>query len=889
MRRTPSILATTALLCALGFSVASAENTAKPSPPIEQVVVVFKTHFDIGYTDLARNVVDRYRTTMIDKALDVCDHSRPLPPEHRFVWTVPGWPMAQILWPGQAADRRQRIDAAIREGRLVWHALPGSLHTESLDLEDLVRGLRFSGELSRSFGVPPARDAKMTDVPSHVWAVPTVLKNAGVDFFHIGCNSISASPDVPLLFWWEGPDGSRLLTMYEASGYGSGLRPPKGWPHKTWLALIHTGDNHGPPTPAEVQALLDQAAKELPGVKIRMGRLSDFADAILAEKPDLPIVRGDMPDTWIHGIMAMPQETKIARNLRPKIVALESLNTLLTCWGADVPSAAPTVRDAYEGSLLYGEHTWGASVPLDKRLYGDPWRKELQAGKYAWMEESWREHGAYIRHAEELVAPALLANLDRLARAVAIEGSRIVVFNPLPWSRDDIVSAPESAAIPAALKDADSGEPVAVERAGGKLRFIARGLPPLGYRTYLPAETTAGDGDLVADATKGVLENKQFRVQLDPARGAVASLVDKRTGRDLVDKASKYGLGQYLYERFDEDINQQYLKAYCKSQPRWAAHLSRLDMPPASQTPYAAASLKNFSVELIQNEVSVTARMTATPDPKTPHAIRLDVVLYAGRPFVDLEWSVTKKPPETWPEAGWLCLPLAVPQPTFSLGRLAAPIDPAQDIVPGANHDVFCLNSGMTVAGSAGAAVGICSPDAPLVSLGRPGIFRYTSRWTPREPVVFVNLFNNVWGTNFQQWIGGSWSARVRLWSATAGDATSDLIAPSWETRSRAEAVLFDGPAGNLASTQAGVQLSRPGILVTALGRNPNGKGLLLRLWEQSGQTGPCRVQLPAGLRAAAARPCDLRGRPTGEPITIEDRHLEISLQPYAPVTLLLD
>jgi hypothetical protein len=58
--------------------------------------VVFKTHFDLGYTDSAKNVIEKYRTTMIDKALDVCDSTKDLPPEHRFVWTLAGWPMAPI-------------------------------------------------------------------------------------------------------------------------------------------------------------------------------------------------------------------------------------------------------------------------------------------------------------------------------------------------------------------------------------------------------------------------------------------------------------------------------------------------------------------------------------------------------------------------------------------------------------------------------------------------------------------------------------------------------------------------------------------------------------------------------------------------------------------------
>ncbi len=162
----------------VGAHAAGTASTAGAA--VDEVVVVFKTHFDIGYTDLARNVVAKYRTSMIDNALAVCDGAKAMPPEHRFVWTLSGWPMEQVLWPGQTPERRRRIAEAIRDGRLVWHALPASLHTESLDLEDLVRGMVFSSRLSRQFGMPLPRDAKMTDVPAHTWVLPTVLKHAGV-------------------------------------------------------------------------------------------------------------------------------------------------------------------------------------------------------------------------------------------------------------------------------------------------------------------------------------------------------------------------------------------------------------------------------------------------------------------------------------------------------------------------------------------------------------------------------------------------------------------------------------------------------------------------------------------------------------------------------------
>jgi alpha-mannosidase len=877
-------------------SGAKPASSAKPASgaKLDQVVVVFKTHFDIGYTDLARNVVDRYRTSMIDKALDVCDSTQKLPPENRFVWTVPGWPMAQILWDGQTPERRARIEKAIRDGRLVWHALPVTTHTESLEPEDLVRGLRFSSELSRRFGQPLARDAKMTDVPSHSWIMPTLLKHAGVEFLHIGCNSASASPDVPRLFWWEGPDGSRVLTFYEASGYGSGLKPPADWPHRTWLALIHTGDNAGPPSPGDVQKLLDQAKRELPGVKLRMGRLSDFSDAILAEKPDLPVVRKDMPDTWIHGIMSMPRETAIARTARPRVAALESLNTLLRVWRVEAPPADPTLKTAYEQSLMYGEHTWGASMPLDRRLYGDPWRNELAAGRYKHLEESWREKGGRARLVGGAILPfpgGLGENVKALAGSVNVNGLRLVVFNPMPWTRDGVIRL-SPGKNPADLKDVATGAILPVEKGESGMQFVARDLPPLGYRTYVAMEGNRKRPEGSRPDGPADIEGRFFRVRVDPARGVVTSILDKRSGRELVDAKSKHGLGQYLYERFDAGDNDAYLKAYCKYIPSWYGHFARFQMPPAKEVPYQAASPKEFQSRLYRDSLSQWAEMESVPTPGVPHRVKLKVVVYRDLPYLDVEWEIRSKPPETWPEAGWLCLPLNIEKPQYRLGRPGGVVDPATECAKGSNFDVFCLNSGMTVTGPDGRGVGLCPLDSPLVSLGRPGVYRYTREWTPREPVVFVNLFNNVWGTNFQQWIGGSWTSGVRIWAVEGKGIEADLVTPSWEARVPCLAAWSDGPPGKwpptLPPTRSGIELSRRGVLVTAFGANPDGDGTILRLWEQAGQDGPLTVRLPDGLRPKQVRPCDLRGRPQGAPIPVADGRFTLLLGRYAPASVLI-
>jgi len=227
-------------------------------------------------------------------------------------------------------------------------------------------------------------------------------------------------------------------------------------------------------------------------------------------------------------------------------------------------------------------------------------------------------------------------------------------------------------------------------------------------------------------------------------------------------------------------------------------------------------------------------------------------------------------------------------QPLFRLGRLGSISDPAKDICRSANFEVFCLNTGITVTGPQGPGLGLCPLDSPVVSLGHFGLYRYSRTFGSRKPLVAVNLYNNLFGTNFQQWIGGGWSSRVRLWACEGKSAEADLLTPSWEARDPLKVAVFDGPAGPLPTDRAGLELSRKGVLVTAFGPNPDGQGLVLRLWEQAGVDGPCRVRLPQSLRTAKVQPCDLRGQPHGEPIVPREGWIEVPMTHFAPVSIVL-
>jgi alpha-mannosidase len=878
----------TVILCGTLVLPARAETKAK----VENVWVVFKTHFDLGYTDRVANVLKRYRVEMMDNALAAIDADRSMPAEERFAWTVAGWPMKHILGPKQDPARRAKIVQAIREGALMVHALPGSLHTESFDLEDLARGLGFTSKIARECGRPLPIAAKMTDVPEHCWVMPTLLSHAGVQFLQIGCNDACQHPRFPMLFWWEGPDGSRILCQYTVR-YGSDFVPPADWPSKNYLAMIMTGDNAGPPSVAEVENLRKKYAETLPGVKVHFGTLDDFAKAVLEEKPDLPVVRGDTPDTWIHGLLSMPIESKTARNVRPLEPALDALDTQLRAWGITTESLAGPLAEAYENSFLYGEHTWGMNGSYGgNQFWGDDWKNKLPVEQQKNFLASFDDHRNYIRKTDEIVRRELQTRLVLLARSVKADGRRIVVYNPLPWPRSGMAAVDVEGG-DFTLSDAETGKEISSDRNGKQCVFFAAAVPAGGYKTYLvhdAAQRESVKGEKTAD---GVIETPFFKAVFDLERGGMSSLVEKQSGRELVDKAGPYAFGQFLHERFSEKEVNAYFHAYSRIPEGWAmCDLAKPGMPDDEKSPYMAISPSAWTMQIHRSSAEDVVTLTAGDTKGLAKSISLDFTFPRESPWVDVEWRVEEKTPNKIPEGGWLCFPFAVEKPQFMLGRPGGPIDPAKDIITGSNRHLCAVASGVAITDAVKAGVGLCPLDSPLVSLDRPGLWKFSMDFTPVKPTVFVNLYNNMWNTNFPLWIDGSWSSRVRLWpmETSTVNVAENLAVQSWEARLPLLAAVANDSSSKLPTTRTGLKLSRPGVLVTAFGTDPDGNpGTLLRVWDQSGVSGQLTVELPPNFSAAKAQPINLRGEKSGEPISVVSGKFTIELKAFAPASYILE
>ncbi len=859
---------------------------------VTDIWVVFKTHFDLGFTDLPENVFARYRGEMMDNALSVINENSTLPKDEHFVWTVPGWPLyAQILGPLQTPERKARIEKAIRDGSIVAHGLPFTMHTESLDYEDLVRGLDYSSNISRKYGLPLTISAKMTDVPSHSWVLPTLLNNAGIKFLQLGCNPASQYPRVPPIFWWEGADGSKILCQYTPL-YGSDIKPPSNWPCKNYLAMIMTGDNHGPPNKKEIEALLATIAKDLPGVKVHFGILDDFAKAIFAEKPALSTIKGDMPDTWIHGLLSNPQETKLARNIRPLESALDGLNTQMRIWGIPVGSVSAQLAKAYEQSLLYAEHTWGMNAEYGPRFsYGDDWKKWMaeaeaepvpengdysklknsdaintnEGSKRKWL-HSYDVKRQYIRNTNDIVSTALKTHLDLLAKSVNVAGKRLVVYNPLPWKRSGIVENPW-----------EKGKSIYVKE-----------IEPSGYVTYSQNDIKEST---ISNDEQSVFSIPYFKVVFDLKRGGIASLTEKTTGRELVDKSSKYVIGQFLHERFSTNEVDKWWNAYSRIKEGWGLNdLGKPGMMNAEKAPYLAFTPKEWTISVSHSPIADVATLTSLATEGFAKKYKLTFTFPRNAAYVDVEWFVDTKTADKQPEGGWLCFPFAVKDPHFTVGRLGGPINPVTDIISGTNRYLMAVNSGVSITQADQSGMGLSPMDSPLIGLGEPGLWKFALEHTPTIPSVFVNIYNNMWNTNFPLWQDGSWSERVRIWPIDKNTPTApNLIEKSWEARVPLLTGTAEGAAGELPTTNKGLSLSETGVLVTAFGENPDGKGTILRLWEQGGISGNVTVTLSKGANYVEATPVNLRGEVMGKPIKIISGKLIFPLKAYAPASFVLD
>lgn len=176
---------------------------------VKKVYVIFKTHLDVGFTDLSSVVTDRYITEFIPKAIDVAEELEADGSNDRYVWTTGSWLVWKFLRNAPAKDVK-RLEEAIRKGYIVWNAVPYTVESEIMNRDMFGASLRLSQLLDEKYGRHTIA-AKMTDVPGHTRGIVAPFYKAGIRFLHVGVNSACSVPDVPPFCRWRDSEGNEIV------------------------------------------------------------------------------------------------------------------------------------------------------------------------------------------------------------------------------------------------------------------------------------------------------------------------------------------------------------------------------------------------------------------------------------------------------------------------------------------------------------------------------------------------------------------------------------------------------------------------------------------------------------------------------------------------------
>jgi hypothetical protein len=374
-----SLLATGGVLTGRG-GLLSAFPAAGEEPEVKRVLVMFKCHLDVGFTDTQAGVMRKYFDEYFPRAMQVAEAMRQSGSD-RYVWTTGSWLLYEYLEQAKS-EQRQKVEQAVAAGDLAWHALPFTWETELLDRSMIEGALGLSESLDRRFG-RTTTGAKMTDVPGHSRGLVGPLAAHGVKLLTIGVNSGSTPPDVPPFFVWKDPDGASLAVMYFLNAYGGILQVPGS---DLAIGVEMRDDNMGPHSVGELGKFYKNLRRQFPHAEIKAASLSEIAAAVEPYRNRLPVVTGEIGDTWIYGVASDP--TKLSRyrevaRLRKEWIAQGKFQT------GDATDCALLRRLS-----LCAEHTWGVD---SKRLKDyEHYTPKAMAAAHAlptfhWAETSWAE------------------------------------------------------------------------------------------------------------------------------------------------------------------------------------------------------------------------------------------------------------------------------------------------------------------------------------------------------------------------------------------------------------------------------------------------------------------------------------------------------------------
>jgi alpha-mannosidase len=474
--------------------------------------------------------------------------------------------------------------------------------------ESISRHLLYTREYFQDrFGLAP-EDVRVDFEPDtfgHPATLPTILARGGVRYYY-HCRGSRG----PHLYWWEGPDGSRILAFNDVTWYMCTIDPPIADPLvefslatglKQMPVLYGVGDHGGGPTQRDLNRLIEMNAWPIyPNVECSsLHRFFRAAEA--SARPDLPVVTGERNFVFPGCYTSQARQKWANRHGENLLYAAESA-AVVGHYAAEVPYPRENLDEAWKHLLFDQFHDIlpgsgmretrhyalgkaqdsqaaasmarsSALHALGERIDTASLRRAFPAGldetrAYKDDVEAARAFGAGVGHATATGGESAFSVTQSSDRA-------FLVFNPLPYPRTEVVEAKlwDVSLDPSRLVVTAEGmppQPVQVLDKGDywghtytTVAFPVE-VPALGYRVVCVSDRMAELGlldDGIRDPWAGsggsartvlppdyALENEFLRVCLDPASGAIASLLDRRTGREWVPAGGLTGILQHCLE-----------------------------------------------------------------------------------------------------------------------------------------------------------------------------------------------------------------------------------------------------------------------------------------------------------------------------------------------------
>jgi alpha-mannosidase len=862
------------------------------------IALIPHEHLDVGFTDYPAKVAELHAQS-IDQAMDLIKKT----PDFR--WTLDGSWVADQYLSARSPEAREQFFQHVRDGSIVIPPEFANQHTGNASWEALVRSLYGQHHLAREFKLPISTSdaAQIVDVPSYTWSYASLLHDAGIKYFVAASNSWRAP--VMLLgrwnekspFYWEGPDGGRVLMWYSRAYLQAHTLFGGPWrmesirdslpvflqaytrpDYTANTAIIFGTQLENTPLAKEQSEIVARVRHEYAWPRFEFSTVHSAMERIEHEwKGDFPVVRGDFGPYWEDGYGSDAAHTAVHRENQHRIATAEIMGTAVSSIDTRVHPDKAMLDDAWHNELLYDEHTWTyVSATTQPEHHQSEDQIALKQSR--------------VMRARDDINESIQRGWAQLEALIRTKDNSIAVFNSLNWVRSGMVETdlPEGTTLFAATTGAEvhleilqKGKGISLPGFGPgsvRVRFMAASVPAVGYKlfTIKPNEKRqSASGDIRGNVAGNISENEFYRVTLDPVSGSIVSLFDKQLKRELVDGSSPYKFGQYLYVTGGD------------SYPENSLYRFGAGLKPPALTVHAASSGKLISAT--KTPIGIVATLSSSA-PNTP-SIQMEILLPSSTKEILITYHLHKDRVLTR-ESAYVAFPFAVTTPVFSYGSQTAWVNPAKDELAGGSREWYLPTSWASVYNSQVAAT-VVPLDAPLVAFGDIVRAQWPAEFKPagsgtKTSTIFSWLMNDYWGTNFPAWQGGDFTFRYAITS------NAQFNAPAM-TRFGLEALTpierDDVPGSqdsSLLPNQAAslVEIENPGVALLTWKRAEDGDGTILRLQDTAGEASNIRIHSPF-LAFERAWLCSLLEDNQAE-IRIQGEDLSVPIKPLQVLTLRL-